>query len=513
MNATLRLTDISKSFGSIRVLERVNLEAFPGEVHILAGENGAGKSTLMKILAGVYSQYDGTIELSGVRAEFSSPHDASVAGISVIHQEMSLIPAMSVLDNLFLGRKLSMWSGRRQKAELALEAHALCKSLDLEIDLDQPIEQYSIAVRNQIEILKALTFKSRVLVMDEPSSALGASEVEKMFGLIDQLKKNGCAIIYISHRMEEIYRLADRITVLRDGKSVGTALASDLPEPKLIEWMIGRELKNQFPHRSRVARSEPGLVARNFHGVDFEVGAGEILGIAGLQGSGKSELIQALYTPEISPHVANMSFYVFRRSKTHKKTYLPRRGEIHIAGKPFEVRSPEHSIKQGLALLTNDRKETGLCLGMSVSENLTLSRLKDFSRLGFIRKNQEKSAALRAMKRLRVKCNDLTQAVGELSGGNQQKVALGKCIETSPKVLLLDEPTRGVDVGAKHEIYELIFELAAQGSAIVLITSEMPECLALSDRIMVMHRGRKSAIFTKEEATQEKILKAAMGEA
>jgi ABC-type sugar transport system ATPase subunit len=487
MNATLRLADISKSFGSIRVLERVNLEAFPGEVHILAGENGAGKSTLMKILAGVYSQYEGSIELSGALVHFATPHEASKAGISVIHQEMSLIPAMSVLDNLFLGRKLGPWMGKKQKTQLETEARKLCQSLDLEIDLDQPVENFSIALRNQIEILKALTFQSRVLVMDEPTSALGATEVEKMFGLIAQLKKNGCAIIYISHKMEEIYRIADRITILRDGKSVGTALAADLPQPKLIEWMIGRELKNQFPTRKTAVQTEKKLVVKNFRGVDFEVRAGEILGIAGLQGSGKSELVQSLYSSRES-------------------------GQIEVDGKSFKPHSPARSIKQGVALLTNDRKETGLCLGMSVSDNLTLSRLSDFSRLGFIRDGLEKGAALRAMKRLRVKCNDLSQTVGELSGGNQQKVALGKCTETSPKVLLLDEPTRGVDVGAKHEIYELIFELAAQGSAIVLITSEMPECLALSDRIMFMHRGKVSATFTQAEATQEKILKAAMGE-
>jgi ribose transport system ATP-binding protein len=487
MNPALRLIDIGKSFGSVRVLDRVNLEAFPGEVHILAGENGAGKSTLMKILAGVYSNYDGKIELGNTTVQFASPHDASKAGVSVIHQEMSLIPAMSVLDNLFLGRDLSPWMGRKLKQELEKEALALCQSLDLKIDLDQPVESFSIAIRNQIEILKALTFQSRVLVMDEPSSALGASEVEKMFKLIAELKKNGCAIIYISHRMEEIYRIADRITVLRDGKSIGTALASDLSEPKLIEWMIGRELKNQFPQARSVPKADRKLVVKNFRGVDFEVRSGEILGIAGLQGSGKSELIQSLYDSNET-------------------------GQIEVDGKPFKLQSPRHSIRQGVALLTNDRKETGLCLGMSVSENLTLSRLSDFSRWGFIRPDLEQSAALRAMKRLRVKCNDLSQTVGELSGGNQQKVALGKCTETSPKVLLLDEPTRGVDVGAKHEIYELIFELAASGSAIVLITSEMPECLALSDRIMVMHRGKVSATFTRQEATQEKILKAAMGE-
>lgn len=507
----LQLTHIGKAFGPVRVLEDVNFDLRAGEVHILAGENGAGKSTLIKILAGIHTDYEGTIELGGRRVNFATPHAANLAGISVIHQEMSLIDPMSVADNIYLGREptraAGWWLDRPALLARALE---VCQRLGLDFsaaDLSRPVEQFSLSVKNRLEIAKALAFDARILVMDEPTSALNRTEVEKLFELIDALKRRGCGIIYISHKMEEIYRLADRITVLRDGRHVGTAPATDCPGPRLIQWMIGRELTEQIPPRSatatpagapprlavqglRVPHRDPARpdTVRDF---SVEVRPGEIVGLAGLQGSGCSELFQGLFGAD-GPVCT---------------------GSVRLDGAPFRPESPARSIRAGLAWLTADRKGTGLVLGMSISENVNLASLPRVSPGGWLRPDREQARAAQQRDALRIRLASLDQPVGTLSGGNQQKVVLAKWLETQPKVLLLEEPTRGVDVGAKHEIYTLMNQWTAAGMAILLISTEMPELLGLSDRILVLHRGEITARLARGEATPEKILAAAMGSA
>jgi ABC-type sugar transport system ATPase subunit len=506
----LSMSGISKSFSGVEVLRDVGFELRAGEVHVLAGENGAGKSTLIKIAAGVHTAFDGSLALHGRPVRFTSPHDAARQGISVIHQEMSLIDAMSVVDNMFLGRELTRHGSAGQWLDRAAQlrrARQFCDQLGLgDLDLERPVEDYSLSVKNRIEIAKALAWDARILVMDEPTSALSEPEVLRLFDLIAQLKARGCGIVYISHRMEEIYRLADRITVLRDGRYVGTREASRLPSSELIRWMIGRELRTQFPVRTADQGPErlrvehlsvlaPGATSTGFRrwlvrDVSLSVRAGEIVGIAGLQGSGNSELLQAIFGA--------------RGELAH--------GRVEVEGRPFEVRSPRRSIAQGLAYLTSDRKATGLVLGLDLARNVTLASIPALSPGGWVRESRERAVAREYTRALRIRATGPTQEVSTLSGGNQQKVALAKWIETRPRVLLLDEPTRGVDVGAKQEIYELMNQWTRQGHAILLITSEMPELLGLSDRIVAMHRGRVTGEFVRTEATQEKVLAAAMAD-
>ncbi|HEY3418090.1 MAG TPA: sugar ABC transporter ATP-binding protein [Armatimonadota bacterium] len=502
VGALLEMREIGKSFAGVPVLAGVHFDLRPGEVHVLAGENGAGKSTLIKILAGVHTADAGQMLLGGRRAQFKSPHDAARHGIAAIHQEMSLVGTMSVLDNIFLGReqvRAGCWNDfaaqRRQATELLAQ-------LGLQgLDLAQPVEYYPIAVQQMIEIAKALTFDTRIIIMDEPTSTLTEPEAERLFALIATLKARGCGIIYISHKIEEIYRLGDRITVLRDGAYIGTAALTELPRAELIRWMVGREITQQFPPRTpehgtermRVAhftvpnpvRGLPPLV----DDVSFTVHAGEILGLAGLSGSGASELLRGLF-----------GGYGRRPG-----------GAITINGTSVALRSPRAALRQGLALLTNDRKTSGLVPAMGVGQNITLARLDAFSPGGWLRLREEYAAGLRQMRALQVKTQGWAQEISELSGGNQQKALLARWLLTEPAVLLLDEPTRGVDVGAKQEIYTLMNAWTAAGCALVLITSEMPELLAMADRILVLHRGRVRGEFTREEATQERVLRAAMG--
>jgi ABC-type sugar transport system ATPase subunit len=497
----LLMTGIGKRFTSVPVLEDVRFELNAGEVHILAGENGAGKSTLMKILAGVYTSYTGQIEMEGQPVKFASIHEASAAGIAIIHQELSLVPAMTVEENIFLGREMSKgpWLSQGQMRQ---RAQSLLTGVGLDINISKRVGDYSLGTQQMIEICKALAFESKIIVMDEPTSALTDVEVQRLFAIIDKLKKQGRGIIYITHKMEEIYRIADRITVLRDGRYIGTDLAARLNQSELVKWMVGRELSGQFPRR----RSEAGrtiLEVDDFtvpdqsgkpfpavNKVSFKLHSGEILGLAGLGGSGNSELLNGLFG-------------------TYGTTAF---GKVLFDGKPYCPRDPDGGIVAGMALLTNDRKATGLVLGMNIVENTTLAALKKYSPFGWLQPRREAECARRQGESVRLKASSLAMPVDALSGGNQQKVAIAKWIETGPKVLLLDEPTRGVDIGAKHEIYELMNQWTSQGIAIILISSEMPELMAMSDRILVMHRGQITAEFTSAEATQENILRAAMGE-
>lgn len=493
------MKQIGKKFGNVRVLEGVDFDIYPGEVHVLAGENGAGKSTLIKILSGVHTSFQGEIWLNGEKVAPSSPLEANLIGISVIHQELSLIPAMSVADNLFLGRPETKAGFMRDKLHRA-KAQELVKDMGIEVDIDTAIENCSISIQQLIEITKAVSIHAKVIVMDEPSSALNARDVETLYTLIDKLKSNGCGIVYISHRMEEIERLADRITVLRDGKYVGTSLAKDLPIPKLINWMVGRDISEPIARSGKLSGEEKLSVERVtvyegqgrkklVDGVSLSVKSGEILGIAGLQGSGASELLMGIF------------------GGYEKKSV----DQLILNGKRIQVESPADAIKNGIAFLTNDRKATGLVLSMSITDNTCLADLNNLTKWGWRNGSKEKKVAEEHGKMMGLRLPSYETQVVNLSGGNQQKVAIAKWLQIKPHVLLLDEPTRGIDIGAKHEIYALINELTKTGMAILLITSEMPELLALSDRIMVMHRGKITAEFKQDEATAEKILEAAMG--
>ena len=488
----LSMSGISKSFSGVEVLRDVAFDLRPGEVHVLAGENGAGKSTLIKIAAGVHTDYDGSIRLYGRPTRFDSPHDAASAGISVIHQEMSLIDAMSVVDNMFLGRELTRSGGGAQWLDRAAQfrrARQFCDQLGLgDIDLGRPVEDFSLSVKNRIEIAKALAWNARIFVMDEPTSALSEPEVVRLFELIGQLQARGCGIIYISHRMEEIYRIADRITVLRDGKYIGTSAASALPESELIRWMIGRELNDPLPrarHGAR-ARSGSGWRASRCRRQDRPRpgrAAGWCATCRSRCGPARSSASRACRGRATASCSAG--------SSAPTAPWPP--GASSSRGKPFQVRSPRHSVGQGLAYLTSDRKGTGLVLSLDLARNVTLASIPAISPGGWVREGRERRIAEQHTRALRIRGTGPAQEVSTLSGGNQQKVALAKWIETRPRVLLLDEPTRGVDVGAKHEIYELMNQWTKQGHAILLITSEMPELLGLSDRILAMHRGRVTA--------------------
>jgi ABC-type sugar transport system ATPase subunit len=505
----LQLSDIGKRFGANRVLESVSFDLYAGEVHVLAGENGAGKTTLIRILAGIHPEHEGAIELGGRTVRFRNPIEASRHGISVIHQELSLVESMSVADNICLGREPARAGGLLldRRAQLG-RVGELCARLGLSFtreDLGRRAEQFPLSVRNRIEIAKALAGDARIIVMDEPTSALNHAEVEQLFALIGHLKGSGCGIIYITHKLEEIYRVADRITVLRDGRRVGTAAAADCPPPTLIRWMIGRDLAEQFAPRAGPAAPgarAPRLAVSRFtvpspgagrppavQDLSVAVHAGEIVGFAGLQGAGCSELFNGLF----GAYGAVCG------------------GRVEIDGEPVRPESPGASIRRGLAFLTGDRKNTGLVLGMSVERNVSLSSLPRVSPGGVLSPGLERSLAEHYVGALGIRLESVDQEAGALSGGNQQKVALAKWLATRPRVLLLEEPTRGVDVGAKHEIYGLLRGLAAEGLAILLISTEMPELLGLCDRVVALHRGRVMGIFDRSEATPERVLAAAMG--
>jgi ribose transport system ATP-binding protein len=498
----LEMEHITKSFSGVKVLDDVFFNLHPGEVHVLAGENGAGKTTLIKILAGVHTDFEGKISLNGQPTRFKSPHDAALSGISAIHQEMSLIDGMSVADNIFLGREQTrgnVWMDYRSQKK---KAQRLMEQLALDVNLSLPVEEYPLSMRQMIEIAKALAYQARIIIMDEPTSSLNDFEVKRLFRIVEDLREKRYGIIYISHRLEEIYEIGDRISVLRDGKLIGTASAGDLSPHELIRWTVGREINQQFPGRQVHGGMERLKVEHFFlpdpmgskkwavEDVSFCLREGEILGLSGLRGSGKSELLNGLFGAY---------------GKIMK-------GNVLLDSKSFQIRSPIRSIKQGLAMLTNDRKGTGLVPSMDIVRNISLSSIPDYSPCGWMQHQKEKRSARKHVEAFDIKSLSMGQEVDTLSGGNQQKVALAKWLETHPRVLLLDEPTLGVDVGAKHDIYLLMNRWTEQGMAILLITSELPELLAMSDRIIVMHRGRITAEFDRDEANQEKIMGAAMGE-
>jgi ABC-type sugar transport system ATPase subunit len=493
---------IRKSFGPVEVLHGVDFTVLPGEVHVLAGENGAGKSTLIKILSGVYEDFAGEMRIRGRSARFSRPSEAVAAGIATIHQELSLVPTMSVSDNLFLGQERVRGFAQVDFPAQRSEAVAVLEETGLAFSPEHLVEDLPIAAQQTLEIARALARDASVVIFDEPTSALGEHEVEVLFQRVGELRDRGRGIVYITHKMEEIFRLADRITVLRDGIVVGTSDAADLTPRELVSQMVGRELDSESTPPAEpnpdVVLNVSDLTVQHAQvrsqsvvdGVGFSLRKGEILGLAGLQGSGKSEVLHALF-----------GALQGRAS-----------GKAILNGVFLSLRDPRESIGQGLVLLTNDRKALGLAPEMSVIHSVSLSSLHHFSnRFGWMEQAGEEVAVREMTGEFRLSAPSLSAPVRTLSGGNQQKAYLARCLLAKPTVLLLDEPTRGIDVGAKADIYALMDEWVGQGIAILLITSEMDELLSLSHRILVMHRGRVEAEFTRDAATKDAILSAAMG--
>ncbi len=490
----IRLTDIHKSFAGVHALAGVSMELFPGEIHALMGENGAGKSTLVKVMTGVHQPDAGTIEFEGRPVKFSSPLVAREHGIAAIYQEPTLFPDLDVAENIFVGRQPVHPRSRRIAWQAMYEeADRLLKSLGVDLDPRARVRDLSFADRQMVEIAKALSIRARVLIMDEPTSALTLREAEELFRIARRLRDQGTSIVFISHRLEEAFELADRVTVLRDGHYIGTRPIRDVTPGEVIRMMVGRTLETLFPKEP----VEPGPVALRVEGltrpgvfwdVSFELRQGEILGLAGLVGAGRTDVARAIFG--VAP---------------------AERGTIWVDGAPVRIQSPEDALALGIAYVPEDRQQHGLVLPMPITYNVTLPILQAFARMGWVDRAAEERVAAEYAGRLDVRSAGLWQPVRELSGGNQQKVVLAKWLAARPRILILDEPTRGIDVGTKAEVHRLMSQLAGQGMAILMISSELPEILGMSDRILVMHEGRVTGHFTRAEATQERIMAAATG--
>jgi len=495
----LKIESVSKRFPGVRALHNVSFEVVPGEVHALIGENGAGKSTLMKILSGVYTDYEGEVLLDGQPLTLGGPREAQRRGIAIIHQELNLIPELTVAENIFLGREPRTGAGLLDVTRMEQESRSLLNRLNLAIPPDRPVKWLRVGEQQLVEVAKALSLDARLLILDEPTSALSQAEIDRLFTVIAALKDHGVTMIYISHKFDEIFRIADRVTVLRDGECIGTRSIAEADQQSLIRMMVGRSLSDLFPKEVATVGKEalkvehldllPGRGdGRTLSDISFTLRRGEILGIAGLMGAGRTELLETLFGVHPAQRV---------------------RGRIEIAGQEQRITSPRDAIRAGLAFVTEDRKTQSLILKLSVAHNLTLAALNRFLRFNVVRSREENDAVERSIEQLRIKTPSSSIDVDKLSGGNQQKVALAKCLLTRPRVLLLDEPTRGIDIGAKVEIYGLISRLAQEGAAVVIASSELLELLAMCDRIIVLCEGRLTAELSRSEATQERIMEAA----
>jgi len=498
MDVLLKLSDISKSFPGVRALSDVQLEVRKGEVHALLGENGAGKSTLIKIISGVHKPDKGEVRLDGKLVSFNSPRDAQANGIATIYQELILYPELTVAENIFIGhaprRSLGPlhWVNWREMNDRAAE---ILQSLNIhDLDVRRKVGSLNIGNRQRVEIAKALSINARILIMDEPTAALTEADVSKLFDIVRLLRQRGVSIIYISHRLNEVFELADRVTVLRDGQYIDTQAVSATTERELVTKMVGRTIDNLFP-KLPPKIGEPVLQVRDLvhlpftRGVSFEVRAGEIVGLSGLVGSGRSELAQVIFG--IMPAQS---------------------GDIFVSGKKVRIQDPAQAINLGIAYVPEDRGTQGLVKQMVIRENVSLAVLQSLANSGFIRRGSERSLAERAIEQLSIRAYSPEQIVGKLSGGNQQKVVVSKWLASKPRLLIMDEPTRGVDVGAKSEIHRLMSELAVeQGLAILMISSELPEIMGMSDRILVVRDGRIVAEYARADVTQEKIAAAMMG--
>jgi len=489
MNAfALEAEGISKFFPGVKALDNVSLRVRPGTVHALMGENGAGKSTLMKCLIGMYRPDKGTIKIKGEPVQFQDTMDALRSGISMIHQELNLVPYMTVAENIWLGRE-PMKFGFVDHARLNQKTQELLNRLNIRLKAESMVGELSIASQQMVEIAKAVSWDSDIVIMDEPTSALTETEVAHLFTIIRDLREQGKAIIYISHKMDEIFNITDEVSIFRDGAWIASDETAKYTRQSLITQMVGRELTQLFP-KFNSAIGEDVLTVRNltckdrFTDVSFNVRRGEILGVAGLVGAGRSEVMESLFGME--------SFDS---------------GEILIDGVPVTIDSPSTAIEKGMAFLTEDRKKSGLFLVLSVMENMSIVNMPEYSgKSGFVSHAKMAQDCMDQIRRLNIKTPTMDQIINNLSGGNQQKVLIARWLLAQPKILILDEPTRGIDVGAKAEIYRLISELANRGVAIIMVSSELPEILGMSDRVMVMHGGRITGILDKEEADQETIL-------
>jgi len=490
----IEITGIDKAFSGNVVLKDVQFSLADGEIHALMGENGAGKSTLMKILTGIYERDAGIVKVDGQEVHFKSPKEAEAMGIAVIHQELNILPDLTVAENLFLGNEQTIGkSGILKTKEMNKEASRILSQLGLDVDVKTPAGQLSVGKQQIIEIAKAIETHAKVIIMDEPTAALTDREIKTLFKTIRKLQSQGVSFVYISHRMEEIFAICDRITILRDGQYIGVRVIKETTFDEIVKMMVGRELGDRFPERSakigNIKLEVKGLTRNGYcEDINFQLRKGEVLGIAGLMGAGRTEVVQTL----------------FGYRKMNK-------GEIFIDGKKVRISNPILAKKHGIGYVTEDRKTEGLVVDFSIKENIMLTNLDKASRLGIIDRKKETSFVDKLIKKLGVRTSGAAQTAKSLSGGNQQKVVIAKWLGDEPKILILDEPTRGVDIGAKKEIYQIINDLAEQGVAILMISSELPEIIGMADRVLVMHEGKITGEVTKEEMTQEKIMYYATG--
>ncbi|MDO6966584.1 sugar ABC transporter ATP-binding protein [Rhizobium alvei] len=488
----LEVSDVRKEFPGVVALDNVNLKLRRGTVHALMGENGAGKSTLMKILAGIYVPDSGTFRLRGQNIRLKSPLDALENGIAMIHQELNLMNSMTVAENIWIRREPKNRFGFIDHRQMSRMTSDLFRRLEIDIDPEIQIGTLSVASRQMVEIAKAVSYNSDVLIMDEPTSALTEKEVNHLFRIIRSLKDDGKGIIYITHKMNELFEIADEVSVFRDGQYIATRAANEVTRDDIIRMMVGREITQMFPKETvpigDVVLSVRGLTLKGvFRDVSFDVRAGEILGLAGLVGSGRSNVAETIFG--VTPATA---------------------GQIFIHGQEVKVSSPSVAMKHGMAFLTEDRKETGCFLLLDIQENAQMAVLQNrYVNFGFVQQRKLSRDAAAMANRMRVRTPDMHERILNLSGGNQQKVLIARWLLTDPKILILDEPTRGIDVGAKAEIHKLICQLAGQGVAVIMISSEMPEVLGMSDRIMVLHEGRMTGILDRKDADQVKIMELA----
>ncbi len=499
MEPLISIRGVGKQFGAVRALSNVSFDVRPGELHAVMGENGAGKSTLMKILSGVYSEFEGELIVRGTAERFAGTRDAERAGISIIHQELNLVEQLSVAANIFLGRESRNWLGILNQKEMDRRAAELLAELDTNISPRALVSTLRVGDQQLVEIAKALSLQASILIMDEPTSALTESEVARLYRVIDKLRAKGVTILYISHKMEEVFRLSDRITVLRDGQFVQTVNRTETTPRAIAHLMVGRDIE---PRKKSAVTANAQVVLEvkklslpwpghsrgwRLRDVSFQLHRGEILGVAGLMGAGRTELLECLFgSGEIRPV-----------------------GEVLMEGQRCDFRHPSEAMKAGIAMVTEDRKRLGLFAHMSVRENITMCSLRELATSGVVSSGREHTAAVSQIRTLSVKTDGPEALITTLSGGNQQKCIIGRWMLTNPRILLLDDPTRGVDIGAKAELYLLMEQLASQGMSIIVTSSELPELLTVSDRILVLNEGVLTGEFSRQEATEQRIMEAA----
>lgn len=489
MDYILEIQDISMEFSGIKALDDINLNISRGEIHAIVGENGAGKSTLMKILSGVYRPSSGELFLNGNKVNFNKPKDAQDVGISIIHQEFSLVPYLNAVENIFLGNEMVNKANILDKPSMKKKAKILMEKLDADIDLTIPVNQLSVANQQFVEIAKAISTETKLIIFDEPTASLTGKEIDKLFDLIHNMKKQGVTIIYISHHLEEIFRIADRFTCLRDGMLVKTKNVKDSNQEEMVRLMVGREVTKKFPDKSlnigyEVILNVKNLTNEHIKDISFILRKGETLGIAGLVGSGRTETIRALIGAD--------------------KTTI---SDIEMFGKKIRINTPTDAINYGIGLIPESRKTQGLIIDLPIKENVSITILDDLlGSLPLINRKKENDIVEKSISDLLIKTPSMNQKVKNLSGGNQQKVVLAKWLNRKLNVLIFDEPTRGIDIGAKEEIYKLIKKLTEKGLSVIIISSELPEVIGLSDRIIAMYKGKIAAEFDSSDATQEKIM-------